>query len=292
MSEYRQIKLIVKSELADTISDLLEQLGSLAVTYEDAKDDPILEPLPGQFRLWPNTAITGLFSSDAPVEAHIDILKAILGDNIPVMEVELEDRDWVRAWMDSFVPMRFGSRLWICPTNAMVDEKDAIVVSLDPGLAFGTGTHPTTALCLEYLDSQDLNDKSVIDFGCGSGILAIAALKLGAKAATGLDIDEQAIIASSSNAALNNVQDRLTLINTNEPYTMDKAPYLVANILSGPLCELEEIIAAHVKPQGHLALSGLLSEQVDEVLSVYERDFDNLEVKHKDGWALISGTKK
>ena len=291
MDEYVEIKLIVKSTLADTISDILEQLGSLAVTYEDAKDDPILEPLPGEFKLWPNTKITGLFEKGTDSKPIVHILNAILGDNIPIADTTLENRDWVRAWMDSFVPMSFGKRLWICPSTFHVDKEDAIVVKLDPGLAFGTGTHPTTALCLEFLDSKDLHDKEIIDFGCGSGILAIAALKLGAKRAIGLDIDSQAIIASTDNAKLNNVFDRLTLINTQNPYTMDKTQILVANILSGPLCELEPIIASHVEKEGLLALSGLLEDQVDEVMDAYKNDFKDLEYKIKDGWALITGIK-
>lgn len=291
MDEYVEIKLIVKSSLADTISDILEQLEALAVTYEDAKDDPILEPLPGEFKLWPNTKITGLFEKGTNSKPIVHVLNALLGDNIPIADTTLENRDWVRAWMDSFVPMSFGQKLWICPTTCHVDKEDAVVVKLDPGLAFGTGTHPTTALCLEFLDGKALHDKEVIDFGCGSGILAIAALKLGAKRAVGLDIDEQAIIASTDNAKLNNVFDKLTLINTQKPYTMDKAEILVANILSGPLCELEPIIASHVVSGGSLALSGLLQDQIDEVMDSYKNDFKDLEYKIKDGWALITGTK-
>ena len=186
-SDWIQIKLRTTNQLADTIAELLEQFGALSVSYTDAEDSPILEPRPGERKLWPNTEVTGLLAQGTDPEPILNALKAILGDHIPMVATHLEDKNWIRAWMDQFKPLKFGRRLWICPSWLSVDEKDSVVVMLDPGLAFGTGTHPTTALCLEYLDSLDLKDKQVLDYGCGSGILAVAALKLGAKKALGAD---------------------------------------------------------------------------------------------------------
>ena len=240
MSDWIQIKIRTTSKNADTIAALLEQLGSLAVTYSDAEDSPILEPLPGERRLWPNTDVTGLVGKGTDDKAIVNSLKQILGDHVPVMSVNLEDRDWIRAWMDSFKPLKFGKKLWICPTWCKVPDSDAVTVMLDPGLAFGTGTHPTTSLCLEWLDGLNLLDKTVLDYGCGSGILAIAALKLGAKEAYGVDIDPQALEASEENAKRNGVLDKLTLCDGKKSSSvLTPAPVTVANILCGPLAELD-----------------------------------------------------
>ena len=205
----------------------------------------------------------------------------------------LEDKNWIRAWMDQFKPLKFGEHLWICPSWLEVKEENAVVVSLDPGLAFGTGTHPTTALCLGYLDSLDLQGKQVLDYGCGSGILAIAALKLGAKNALGVDIDEQALQASRENAERNNVSDKLELfMGTDQKLDLPKSPVTVANILAGPLAELEPIIASLTESGGKLALSGILTEQADSVIEAYSKDFVMNKVKDKEGWALLTGTRK
>ncbi len=293
MADWLEIKIRTKQEIADTVSDILEQLGALAVTYQDAEDCPIFEPKPGEKPLWPNTEVTGLFAKGTDANPILHTLRAILGDNLPIAALDLADKEWVRTWMDSFVPIKFGKRLWICPSWTSVNEENAVVVKLDPGLAFGTGTHPTTALCLEYLDSFNVKDLDIIDFGCGSGILAIAALLLGAKHATLIDIDEQAIIASKQNAENNNVADKISLFNSaKENYKGKKVPLLVANILAGPLCELEDIIASHIETNGTLVLSGLLEEQVNEVMEVYKKDFTNLESVSKEGWSRITGIKK
>lgn len=293
MSDWIQIKIRTTSKNADTIAALLEQLNALAVTYSDAEDSPILEPLPGERRLWPNTDVTGLFDKGSDAQAIVDSLKQILGDHVPIMSVNLEDRDWIRAWMDSFKPLKFGSRLWICPTWCTVPDPDAVTVMLDPGLAFGTGTHPTTSLCLEWLDSLALAGKTVLDYGCGSGILAIAALKLGADKAYGVDIDPQALEASAANAKRNGVMDKLTLCDGKKSSTgLTPAPVTVANILCGPLAELEPHIAALTAPSGLLALSGILTEQVPEIIAAYSKDFSMALTKEKDGWALITGQKK
>lgn len=292
-TDWIQIKLRTTNQSADTIAELLEQLGALAVSYTDAEDSPILEPKPGERRLWPNTEVTGLLEQGTDPKPILAVLKQLLGDHIPMVATTLEDKNWIRAWMDQFKPLKFGQHLWICPSWLSVDEKDSVVVMLDPGLAFGTGTHPTTSLCLSYLDSLDLKDKDVLDYGCGSGILAIAALKLGANSATGVDIDEQALIASKENAKRNGVEDKLQLImGTDKKLDLPQFPITVANILAGPLAELEPIIASLTQSGGKLALSGILTEQADSVIEAYSKDFVMNKVKDLDGWALLTGTKK
>lgn len=292
-TDWIQIKLRTTNQSADTIAELLEQLGALAVSYTDAEDSPILEPKPGERRLWPNTEVTGLLEQGTDPKPILAVLKQLLGDHIPMVATTLEDKNWIRAWMDQFKPLKFGQHLWICPSWLSVDEKDSVVVMLDPGLAFGTGTHPTTSLCLSYLDSLDLKDKDILDYGCGSGILAIAALKLGAKSATGVDIDEQALIASKENAHRNGVEDKLQLImGTDKKLDLPQFPITVANILAGPLAELEPIIASLTQSGGKLALSGILTEQADSVIEAYSKDFVMNKVKDLDGWALLTGTKK
>ncbi|WP_273398082.1 50S ribosomal protein L11 methyltransferase, partial [Actinobacillus porcinus] len=208
-----QIRLNSTNERAEAISDFLEELGSVSVTFMDSQDTPIFEPLPGETRLWGNTDVIALFDAETDMTPILTALQEshLLEQGFAYKIEQIEDKDWEREWMDNFHPMKFGQRLWICPTWREVPEPDAVNVMLDPGLAFGTGTHPTTALCLEWLDSLDLEGKTVIDFGCGSGILAIAALKLGAKSAVGIDIDPQAILASRNNAEANGVADRLQL---------------------------------------------------------------------------------
>ena len=292
-TDWLQIKLRTTNQTADVIAELLEQLGAMAVSYTDAEDSPILEPKPGERRLWPNTEVTGLLAQGTDPKPILDKLKAILGDHIPMAATALEDKNWIRAWMDQFKPLKFGEHLWICPSWLEVKEENAVVVSLDPGLAFGTGTHPTTALCLGYLDSLDLQGKQVLDYGCGSGILAIAALKLGAKNALGVDIDEQALQASRENAERNNVSDKLELfMGTDQKLDLPKSPVTVANILAGPLAELEPIIASLTESGGKLALSGILTEQADSVIEAYSKDFVMNKVKDKEGWALLTGTRK
>lgn len=292
-TDWIQIKLRTTNQSADTIAELLEQLGALAVSYTDAEDSPILEPKPGERRLWPNTEVTGLLEQGTDPKPILAVLKQLLGDHIPMVATTLEDKNWIRAWMDQFKPLKFGQHLWICPSWLSVDEKDSVVVMLDPGLAFGTGTHPTTSLCLSYLDSLDLKDKDVLDYGCGSGILAIAALKLGANSASGVDIDEQALIASKENAKRNGVEDKLQLVmGTDKKLDLPQFPITVANILAGPLAELEPIIASLTQSGGKLALSGILTEQADSVIEAYSKDFVMNKVKDLDGWALLTGTKK
>ena len=290
-----QVKLNATSENAEQISDMLmEETGALSVTFLDAKDVPIFEPLPGETRLWGETDIVALYDAETDMDLVIAQLKAssVLDENFAYKVEQLEDKDWEREWMDNFHPMKFGKRLWICPSWREIPEPDAINVMLDPGLAFGTGTHATTALCLEWLESIDLTGKTVIDFGCGSGILAIAAIKLGAAKVVGIDIDPQAITASKENAARNGVVDQLELFLPQEQPENLVADVVVANILAAPLRELSSIITAHVAPGGALAMSGVLDTQALDVASYYSENFTLDAIAEQQEWCRISGFKK
>ncbi|MDG2941883.1 50S ribosomal protein L11 methyltransferase [Exercitatus varius] len=286
-----QIRLNSTNEQAEAISDLLEALGSVSVTFMDSQDTPIFEPLPGETRLWGNTDVIALFDAETEMQPILTALRqsGLLEDGFAYKIEQIEDKDWEREWMDNFHPMRFGKRLWICPSWRDIPDPKAVNVMLDPGLAFGTGTHPTTALCLEWLDGLDLTGKTVIDFGCGSGILAIAALKLGAKHAVGIDIDPQAILASRNNAEANGVADRLQLFLSDEKPADLKADVVVANILAGPLKELYPVISRLVKPNGDLGLSGILETQATSVCEAYAKTFELQPVAVREEWCRITG---
>lgn len=287
---WKQVTLIANGDKAEEISDILFFLDAVSVTYQDAKDDPILEPLPGEQRVWPNTKVIGLFEKGTDTAPVVSYLQHLYGDNFPIVAHDLEDQDWVRAWMDNFKPIKCGKNLWITPS--WCETQDGINVILDPGLAFGTGTHPTTFLCLGFLDSlENLSEKEVLDYGCGSGILAISALKLGAKKAYGVDIDPQALIASKDNAQRNQVEDKLELFD-GASNQIPQCSIVVANILAGPLAQLEPNIAALCQSQGKLALSGILESQAQEVIDAYSKDFDIEYTKVKEGWVLIVATRK
>lgn len=280
----------------DAVEEIFARHGASSITLSDAGDQAVLEPAPGETPLWAEARITGLFAADTDFAALQADLVASLGvEALPRHEIsELEDRDWEREWLQDFGPMRFGNRLWICPTHSCVDDENAVIVQLDPGLAFGTGTHPTTALCLEWLDSLDLKNKRVLDYGCGSGVLAIAAAKLGCEQAVAMDIDAQAVRATLDNAASNAVAQRL-LVSNHARGIAGEFDVVVANILAGPLVELAESIAAHVGSGCLLALSGILSGQVGEVLDAYRSwiDFDEPEYRQQDGqtWARLNGRR-
>ncbi len=287
-----QTYLTTSKERAPLVELLFENLGALSVTLGDAEDEPLLEPPPGESPLWQKTRVTGLFDGATdPDMLRMEIMRSLKGEGCDSLELEvIEDQAWERAWMDAFQPMQFGNRLWICPNGQQAGSRDAVVVELDPGLAFGTGTHPTTALCLEWLDTLDPADQTVIDFGCGSGILAVAALKLGASRAIAIDHDPQALEATAANAKKNCVSDRIEILGSEESPD-GRADILVANILAGTLIELEPVIAAHIKPGGRLALSGILAEQAQEVSDAYCADFTMEPPKQLEDWVLISGIR-
>lgn len=288
-----QLRLNSSGQQAESLGDELIETGAVSVTFQDSHDTPVFEPLPGETRLWGDTDVIGLYDAETDMKAVIAQLEHSpqLSANFIHKIEQIEDKDWEREWMDNFHPMRFGQRLWICPSWREVPDPTAVNVMLDPGLAFGTGTHPTTSLCLEWLDGLDLVGKTVIDFGCGSGILAIAALKLGAAQAIGIDIDPQAILASRDNAERNNVSDKLTLYLAKDAPQDLSADVVVANILAGPLKELAPIIGALPKAGAHLGLSGVLATQAADVVSAYTERFDIDPVAEKEEWCRITGVK-
>ncbi|MDH0621558.1 50S ribosomal protein L11 methyltransferase [Pseudomonas chengduensis] len=288
-----QVRLAITPEQAETYEDALLEVGAVSVTFMDAEDQPIFEPDLGTTPLWSNTHLLALFEADTDETALLAHLQLLCGGALPEHHVErIEDQDWERSWMDGFQPMRFGQRLWIVPSWHAAPQPDAVNLLLDPGLAFGTGTHPTTALCLEWLDGQNLDNCSVLDFGCGSGILAIAALLLGALQAAGTDIDPQALEASRDNASRNGIDPARFPVYLPADLPQQPADVVVANILAGPLVSLAPQITALVKGGGRLALSGILAEQAEEVRAAYASAFDLDPTAVKDGWVRISGVKR
>jgi ribosomal protein L11 methyltransferase len=296
---FLELTLTVRAEHQPRTEEALDDLGALSITLRDADaetpdEQAIFEPGVGELPLWPTLTLSALFDADSDRRGLIEAL----GELLPWLEPEqlgfqeIADEDWERAWMDQFKPMPFGRRLWIYPWNIEPpDDGDTVVVRLDPGLAFGSGTHPTTALCLEWLDGLDLAGKSVTDYGCGSGILAIAALKLGAARATGVDNDPQALTASADNAGRNGVADRLALFLP-EHHVVEPADVFVANILAGPLGELAPIFAAAAKPGAPFAISGILDGQQEELLQRYGGWFEGLRVDVREDWVRISGRRR
>lgn len=275
----------ISSERVSAISDVLETFGAVSVSLLDAKDAPVLEPAPGATPLWPEVDVQALFTTEE------DALRASLGLKVHFPDLDstldtLEDKAWERVWMDTFKPMRFGKRLWICPSWAPVPEADAVNLMLDPGLAFGTGSHPTTALCLTWLDGASVSGKTVIDYGCGSGILALAALKLDAAHVFAVDIDPQALTATKDNAAGNGLHDDRLLVSFPEDLSTP-ADILLANILLSPLQSLKTRFCELLKPDGRLVVSGILQEQTDTLVAEY-RDTFALETSNtQEDWALL-----
>jgi len=272
------------------VEQVLEESGAVSVSFEDRADEPVFELQPGDTPLWSETRITGLFPEDADPVAILQAVETTLGHTPLETRVEkLADQDWERVWLERFQPTEVGDNLWICPTHMDPPQPDAVTVFIDPGLAFGSGTHPTTAMCLDWLSRQDLAGCTVLDYGCGSGILAIAALKLGASEAWGVDIDPWALDVTMDNARINKVSERM---HTCLPEQLDHEPFdvLVANILSGPLVSLRDDFHRHLKPGGGIALSGILESQTDETANAYANGF-KLESRQRDGWTLLFGAR-
>lgn len=308
---FLQLTLTVGAADPAPFEDALLASGAVSITLEDAADNPVLEPAPGTTPLWPSVRIRALFAAPADPDVLTLLLQEQLPEVPPLEFAALADRIWEREWLKDFRPMRFGERLWICPDRQRPsaaeikapsppalsretgegESAEAVFIDLDPGLAFGTGTHPTTALCLEWLDGADLHGKTIIDYGCGSGILAIAALKLGATDAVAVDIDPQAITATLDNARRNQVDGRI------QTSTVDSMPthpvdVLLANILAEPLEALVVSLSALVVPGGQLVLSGLLVEQAQRVAERYAPWFDMSPMAVCDGWARLDGVRR
>lgn len=276
---------ICRPDEAEALSDALEGLGAVSVTFTDKHDSPVLEPEPGTTPLWPDIVIQALYTEEeAAAQAG-----QTLASHYPHLRFTLDtlpEKDWERVWMDDFKPQRFGERLWICPSWIEPPQPDAVNLILDPGLAFGTGTHPTTSLCLSWLDAADLTGQSVIDYGCGSGILALAALKLGADSVQAVDIDEQALIATRNNADTNQMTCKRLSVGFPDALKPG-ADLLIANILLAPLMALNERFKTLLKPGGQLVVSGLLTEQVPQLLQHYDDNFAHDGSHTLDGWSLL-----
>jgi ribosomal protein L11 methyltransferase len=276
----------------DRVEEVFERHGACSVTLTDAGDDPVIEPAPGETPLWADTRITGLFDASRDLdELHDELLRAFQLQELPGFRIDsLPECEWEREWLKDFRPMLFGQRLWVCPGALHVEAANAVVVSLDPGLAFGTGTHATTALCLEWLDSANLAGRTILDYGCGSGILAIAAVLLGAERAVALDIDPQAITATGQNAAKNGVADRIATTMSGDAIH-ERFDILVANILATPLIRNAAAISAKLKPGGFLALSGILAAQADAVLAAYAEWISFAPLRQEQDWILLTGQR-
>lgn len=289
------LQLIFETQDTQThaLSDILTEAGALAVTLEDAADQPLFEPPPGETPLWSHLRVTGLFPAEINIKQTIaHIHKELAPEPLPPWRSKpLEDKDWEREWMDNYHPIQIGQRLWIVPSWRDSPEPKAVNILLDPGLAFGTGTHPTTALCLQWLDENMQSDIHVIDFGCGSGILAIAAAKLGASQVLAIDNDPQALIATRANAEKNKV---LHMIDIHSPGSAPTktVDLLLANILAQPLMELAGLFAQRVKADGKIVLSGILEQQTSDVTNAYSNWFELDPPAQKEDWIRLSGTRK
>lgn len=286
-----QLKLGVTAGQAAAAGEACLAQGAVAVTWQDAQDTPVFEPLPGETRLWGHTELVALYPEGSDLTVVVAALEAALapGQRLHPLVERVDDRAWEREALAHWTPQRFGERLWISPSWQTVADPAAITVLLDPGLAFGTGSHPTTALCLTWLATHPLKGKRVVDFGCGSGILAIAALKLGALSALGIDQEPQALQASRNNAQRNGVADRLLLLTAEVPPAEFSADVVLANILADPLKQLAPQIAGLVRPGGHLVLSGILTDQVEAVLAAYTPfHFTFDPIQQREEWCCLS----
>ena len=278
---------------SETVEEALLDIGASSITFVDRGDEPVLEPSLGEIRLWSDTLVRALFQDSSDAESldaarNLDRLATVLGPHITrtARVRAVENQEWERVWLKDWKSMRFGRRLWVCPTAAeLPDDPNAVVVRLDPGLAFGTGTHPTTALCLQILDSLPVSGRSLIDYGCGSGILGIAALKLGATQVVAVDLDPQALLATRDNAIRNEVSSSIDVQGIEAG--LRPAFCVMANILAGPLIELARKLTAACEPSGYLLLSGLLKTQAYAVKAAYATGFDMVQVVERDDWCCI-----
>lgn len=289
---WHQISVITDEHTAPKLADFFSHLGAVSVTYMDAEDEPVYEPAIGETKIWSNTQVIALYELDAkPEQIEANVAKQFAHADLHTWQhEEIADQAWERAWMDYYHPMKFADRLWVCPTDQEQYEDGTVCLTLDPGLAFGTGTHPTTALCLEWLASHDLAHKTLIDYGCGSGILAVAGILLGADIAHAVDIDPQALTATESNALKNQVADKVVcyLPAQFQPFQAD---VVLANILAKPLIDMAAAISALVVSGGQLVLSGILYEQAESVIQAYQPYIDFQPLVQQEDWIRLEGTK-
>lgn len=285
---FYEIEFPLAALRSDAVEAALLEVGASSITFVDRGDEPVLEPKPGEVRLWSDTLVRALFQESSDAALNLDRLATALGPHITqtARVRAVQDQVWERAWLAGWKSLRFGRRIWVCPRAAEAPaDPQAVVVRLDPGLAFGTGTHPTTALCLQILDSLPIAGRTLIDYGCGSGILGVAALKLGAAHVVAVDLDPQALIATRDNALRNGVASSIVVQGIEAPLL--SAFCVLANILAGPLIELAPKLTSACEPGGHLLLSGLLKTQAYAVKGAYASGFDMVQVIERDEWCCI-----
>lgn len=289
--DYFEVTLLCgKSEIV-TIEDFMLPLGACSVTYRDAQDMAILEPAPGKMPLWQGIEITAMFTKEFNEDKVLHVIQSRFADK-EVKLKRLKNQAWERTWLEHFKPMQFGQNTWIIPSEYQAVDEKAINIYLDPGMAFGTGTHATTALCLQWIDKHNMQDLQAIDFGCGSGILAIAALKHGANKVYCTDIDPQAIEATVINATSNNVIEGIEVVEGKEVRNLQKLDVVLANILAAPLMSLVAVFSGLLKDKGELVMSGILKEQTDEIVEKFKDSFIDFEIKFMDDWASVYCIKK
>jgi ribosomal protein L11 methyltransferase len=286
-----EVSLSIHRDKADAVEAALQQLEALAITLQDDADQPVLEPAPGTAPLWPVVQMRGLFPAATRRSEVMQVLLDAAGLDRPQALVwrTVADQAWERAWMDRFQPMKFGRRLWIVPSGMEAPADDqAVLLHLDPGLAFGTGTHPTTALCLRWIDNYEFSGLKVVDYGCGSGVLGIASAIKGAHRVVCVDNDPQALEATAANAARNGVLERI-VCQKPEAYRERRADIVLANILARPLINLAPVLQSSVRAGGQIVLSGILEEQAQEVAQVYRKKFGDMKISAREGWVRLHG---
>jgi len=292
VKQWLQVAFCIDEPFIEPVENALEEIGALSVSFSDQGDSPILEPLPGTTPYWPELRVTALLNPDADQARLTTLINRVVdpGGDITLEFTVIEDRDWIAEWRSELQPMRFGHKLWVLPDGEASQPENCAAVWLAPGLAFGTGSHPTTSMCLEWLDSLAADQNTILDYGCGTGILAIAALALGAKRAICVDIDEQALRACQHNAKRNNCSEAMSIILPAALPTETRCDILVANILSGPLVGLADELRQYCNRGTNIALSGILIGQADEVSDAFI-SWVNLKITRQiDDWVLLTGT--
>lgn len=287
-----QLKIITPRRYVQSLEDSLLDCGAASVTLQDNADQPILEPGLGETPLWDSVKMTGLFDAEIDTTKTIKLAERRFGNPLPEHHWEqLEDKDWEREWMSNYHAIKCGQHLWICPSWQQPPEPNKVNLMLDPGLAFGTGTHPTTFLCMQWIDQQDFTDKEVVDYGCGSGILGIATLLLGAKQVIGIDIDPQALLATTENAKRNHLPEDAMPVFLPQDCPSQQTDVMLANILAGPLAELAPTLSGMTRLGGKICLSGILAVQAQTVMDAYAAWFDFEPVAEQEEWVRITGTR-
>ena len=295
-ADWQELHCTARKDQIDALEEWFFAAGALSVTLEDQADQPLLEPGPGETPLWDAVQVTALFAGDYDLKPVLAAFPEEMVTGAPEGIVPVADREWTRVWEDQFQPMQMGKRLWICPSWTPPPERDAVNLLLDPGLAFGTGTHPTTAMCLRALDAASLEHTRMVDYGCGSGILGIAAALLGAQRVLGIDNDPQAISASLDNAARNHVSEAQFSASLPDPAALEhwrsSADWVVANILAGPLIELAPALTALLAANGRLLLAGLLEEQAEQIITAYAPEVTLAIADQQEEWVLLAGERR